>query len=140
MILLDEYCKAAHAYVELLEQAELTSLGDRYKDLYGTDKKINAGAGVYAIYENDKLMYIGRTDNIAQRLQDHYTVDAGASLAKKLINTNSVDSKRKLKQNKDRVKKMQVKFVKIGDENIQALTEILAYIALRPLYGNFKNH
>ena len=141
-MVLDGYHRTAVAYVEKLQNAELKQVKDQYKEYYSKNKKIDAGAGVYAIYENENIMYVGRTDNIAKRLSDHYNVDDSATLANKLTNVKKEDPKYKqvLKQKRERVKEMQVRFVEIEDVNIQALTELLAYIELCPRYGNFKNH
>ena len=85
-MVLDGYHQTAVAYVEKLQNAELKQVKDQYKEYYSKNKKIDAGAGVYAIYENENIMYVGRTDNIAKRLSDHYNVDDSATLANKLTN------------------------------------------------------
>ena len=129
------YCQKAMAHIDDLRNAPLKPLKDRLTGIY--DAKNNKGAGVYAIYENDALMYIGRSDNVSQRLQNHYTNSDGARLAIKL-NGNKEDAN--LKKQMDRVKGMSVRFLEVTDPNLQALTELLATIELNPPYNDFENH
>ena len=135
----DACCQVAIACIAELQNAPLKQVADRLTDLY--DAKRNKGAGVYAIYENDRLMYIGRSHKggIVQRLQGHYTSPDSATLAVKLTPTQKKTDP-KLKQARERVKKMQVRFVEVRDVNIQALTETLATIELNPPYNDLETH
>ena len=143
----DEYYKAAIECVEKLKTAAMAQVADRYKGRYirkkGRKKGEYVGAGVYAIYEKDKPMYVGRTSNVAQRLSNHYTGgNRSAPLAKRLTEGNKTDPNYncKLKESKNKVKEMQVRFVEIDCAITQALAEILAYIEIKPKHGDFENY
>ena len=135
--ILEAYCQIGSENIKQLLEAPLRPVADRLTDIY--DNKNNKGKGIYAIYEDESLMYIGRTDNISQRMQQHYTTETGARLAKKLNKGGKVKDQG-FKKQMDRVKNMSFRFVEIKDPSIQALTEILATIKLKPLYNDLENH
>ena len=113
--------------------------------------------GVYAFYENDEPIYVGRSNRIRSRIREHGAESSGhesATFAYKLLldelgEAGGHSSSRTRKQIQDchkpryqaqraRIRKMQVRAVGIEGQQVQALFEIYAILALGPLkYNSF---
>jgi predicted GIY-YIG superfamily endonuclease len=119
-------------------------------------------AGIYLFSENDKHLYVGRSNRIRQRLQEHCrpssshnTAPFAFRLAREAtgkLNASYVekDSRGHLESQpefkvafteaKHRVGRMQVRFVSEADPLRQALIEMYVSICLETPYNDFDNH
>ncbi|MCK4368464.1 MAG: GIY-YIG nuclease family protein [Dehalococcoidales bacterium] len=117
--------------------------------------------GIYVFYENNKPLYVGRSNRLKERIQehgrpssDHYSATLAFTIAKERMNFNR--NKRRLATRNDlekapgfkeefflarkQVAAMQVKVVKIEDQIAQTLFEIYAHLALKTKYNDFGTH
>ena len=116
-------------------------------------------SGVYVFYENNKPIYVGRSNNMKKRLLQHGRKSSGHNqatfafiLTKKQMN---VDEKSKITRNqledttgfdqefneqKLRVRKMRIRLIQIDDQITQALFEIYAALALNTHHNDFGTH
>ena len=122
----------------------------------------NAQSGVYALFEGNTCVYVGRTRNHARRLKQHSgsaSRENQAALAfsltrealnlppadyssgnsrKSLMRRNDV--KATFQEQKRRIAAMEVSFVEVEDGPKQAMFEIYAAIALRASHSKFLTH
>ena len=134
-------------------------------------KKVEIGAGqttlprqgIYVLYEEGKPIYVGRSNNLKQRLRDHsnqgndrFSATFAFRLAiKKYENKfqkntkvirrqdleNEPDFAIMFKEAKARVKEMGIKVVAIDDQITQTLFEVYAAMTLGTLeFNSFANH
>ncbi len=111
-------------------------------------KNIN---GIYVFYENNKPIYVGRTNRkrMRKRIQEHSRTGSDKNSATfayllyleknkdKNISTNNPE----FIKVKNRVKEMKLKFVEINDEIIQTIFEpYLAYKLGTEKFNKFKTH
>ena len=120
--------------------------------------------GVYCFYEDGKALYVGRTDNIRERVLQqrrpsgrHNSAAFAFNIAKKEFDKkypcrSAGLTRKKLEQDSDfaplfkkakkRVSKMSVRFVKIEDSIEQAIFEVYAHMKLGtpPRFNDFGNH
>jgi hypothetical protein len=115
--------------------------------------------GVYVFLENDKPVYVGRTNRMRQRLLEHGRSGAGhndASFAFKLAKEKAqklgiakrtraefiADEQFKsvFSVERDRVASMSIKYIEIVDPVDQYLFELYASEILQTPYNDFENH
>ena len=119
-------------------------------------------AGVYLFSEDDVHLYVGRTNTMKQRLQSHCRPSSGhnsATFAFRLARQETgmtkatytpVGSRADLEKHPDfapefrfqkqRVRKMDVRFVSEPEPRRQALLEMYVAIALGTPHNDFDNH
>lgn len=121
--------------------------------------KVVPASGIYLFSEGAKHLYIGRSRKIRNRLKLHIGAPEGASFAFKLARetsgrlkaTYTPDGSRAhlmtlpefsnaFEEAKQRIRKMDVRFVEEADCNRQALLEIYATISLGTPYNDFETH
>ena len=117
--------------------------------------------GVYVFYENDKALYVGRSNRLKARLREHCRESSthnsatfAFNLAKEKMRlgqgmTVRVTRKelqkapgfeRAFYEARKRVSEMKIRVVQIDDQVTQALFEIYAALALEAPYNDFSNH
>ena len=122
-----------------------------------------ARQGVYVLYEDDRPMYVGRSNRLADRLLEHGQPANGPESATFAFNlayqqwhpetdvTNFSRQERQVFKSapeygslfddaKLRVRKMCVRAVEIEDPVEQAVFELYAHVELKTPYNSFKNH
>ena len=118
-------------------------------------------SGVYVFYGEGNPLYVGRSNRLKERIQehgrpssDHYSATLAFSMAKERVNFNR--NKRRLATRnelekasgfkkafflaKKQVAEMQVKVIEIEDQITQALFEIYAALTLNTKYNDFGTH
>ena len=138
---------------------------DERGNLRRNGKPLPEAKGVYCFYEGDKALYVGRTNNIrdrvlehSQRANPHDQATFAFNIAKKDFQENHPNEKadglgaKTLAKNpvfaplftkaKERVRKMSVRFVKIEDPIEQTIFEVYAHMKLGtpPRFNNFGNY
>ena len=122
-----------------------------------------ASEGVYVLYEDDKPLYVGRSDRLADRLLEHGQPANGSESATFAFNlaylkwrpqTEFANVTRQERQAfklapeydilfdeaKERVRKMCVRAVGIENPVEQAMFELYAHVQLETPYNSFRNH
>lgn len=118
--------------------------------------------GIYVFYENGEPLYVGRTNRMKTRIQEHARPSSpynSASFAfliakkeaankginikrpsKDLVNNSEFDKIHK--ETKGRVSNMLVRFIEIKDQVSQTLFEVYASIELKTVhkFNKFDNH
>ena len=115
--------------------------------------------GVYVFYESDKALYVGRSNRLKARLQEHSRLSSthnsatfAFNLAKK-IHAKEIPPDVTLKEleqasdfdkaffeAKNHVAQMKIRVIQIDDQVTQALFEIYAALALNAPYNDFSTH
>ena len=126
-------------------------------------KSLPASEGVYVLYEDDKPMYVGRSDRLADRLLEHGQPANGPESATFAFNlaylkwrpeTEFANMSRRERQafklapeydilfdeSKERVRKMCVRAVGIENPFEQAVFELYAHVTLETPFNSFRNH
>jgi hypothetical protein len=120
------------------------------------------GAGVYLFSEAGRHLYVGRSDNLRRRIQTHIRPSAGtnqAAFAYRLARESAGIYKVSYKPlppesdwsqvepfvsafpaSKERIRKMDLRFVREQDSVSQMLLEAYVAIALNTPYNDFANH
>ena len=109
--------------------------------------------GVYVLYEGGKPIYVGRSNNIPQRIRGHSESSRheAATFAFKLYREKieNPPGTRKEVQTMDppeyerqrrRVGAMPIRAVEIEDQRVQTVFEIYAVLALGTKYNTFETH
>jgi predicted GIY-YIG superfamily endonuclease len=116
--------------------------------------------GIYVFYENEKPVYVGRSNNIKARIQHHCRPSSGHGsatfafiLAREDADKLGINTKIERKilevesrfsdlysKAKTRVSRMHVKAVEIDDPILQTLFEVYAVVDLQTKYNVFDNH
>lgn len=118
--------------------------------------------GVYLFSNGSRHLYVGRTDRLRQRLQEHCRPSSTHNsapfafrIARRMTGTGKAlytqaGSREVLARNpkfaaafkaaKKRVAGMDIRFVAEGNPTRQALLEVYAATALRATYNDFNNH
>ena len=116
--------------------------------------------GVYVFFENEKAMYVGRSNKLRTRIQEHgrpgsdrFSATFAFLLAQKTAGEAGTDLKRTRKvlekdkqfaahfaDAKRRVSRMKVRLVKVPDAVQQTLFEVYAALKLRTRYNDFETH
>lgn len=120
-------------------------------------------SGIYVFYENGKAIYVGRSNRLKARIQEHgrpsstcNSAPFAFNLAKEEFrkdhpNIDIRNMSRKDLENledfqsffvkaKNRVANMQVRILDLDNQNQQALFEICAALALDTKYNDFNTH
>ena len=114
-------------------------------------------AGIYVLYEQTRPMYVGRSDNLKQRLLDHGLSSGGSetatfafNLTKERLPDDNQMTRQELMRDEwfraefevaaDRVKRMTVRAVEIIDAIEQTIFEVYASMTLGTPYNSFDNH
>ncbi len=120
-------------------------------------RKLPASKGVYVLYEREQPMYVGRSDNLADRLLEHGRPSGDSETATFAFNIAKEDfpdpasmSRKELQRTKEfrplfdaakeRVRKMQVRVVDVKDPIEQTILEAYAHLALDTPFNSFENH
>ena len=114
--------------------------------------------GVYVFFEDNKPIYVGRSNRLKKRLKehsqrssDHYSATLAFRIAKQ--NTSTLQKKQtneQLMKNrdfveefeaaKDRIARTKIRFIEIEDQIEQAMFEIYAHLALGTELNDFSTH
>ena len=114
--------------------------------------------GVYVFFEDNKPIYVGRSNRLKKRLKehsqrssDHYSATLAFRIAKQ--NTSTLQKKQtneQLMKNRDfvegfeaakgRIARTKIRFIEIEDQIEQALFEIYASLALGTELNDFGTH
>jgi len=118
-------------------------------------------AGIYVFYENDKPLYVGRSNRMKQRILEHgressgcYSATFAFNLAKEKLrckeNYRSLTTRKELENAPDfketyfgeraRVAEMKVITIEIHDQILQTLFEVFAHLELKTKYNDFRTH
>lgn len=145
------------AHVEALHARFEALVGQAPVTLIGLTKDAEK-SGIYLLSEGLQNLYVGRSKNIRKRLRMHVGHYAGASFAVKLARLatrrktsyTTKDSIKELmndpsflmsfQQAKERIGRMEIRYVEEPDCNRQALLEIYATLALGTPYNDFETH
>ena len=120
-------------------------------------RQLPASKGVYVLYEQGKPMYVGRSDNLADRLLKHgrpsgdsETATFAFNIAKEQFPGPASMSRKGLQRTKgfkslfdatkERVRRMQVRVVDVEDPIEQTILEVCAHLALHTQFNSFDNH
>lgn len=140
-------------------QTQLLQL-KKSKSITRTDLSSVPKRGIYLFIENKKYIYVGRTNRMRARLLEHGRESAGhndASFAFKLAKIQAekigIDIRQKrndlvkikqfdklFKEARQRVAKMDIKFIEIVDPIDQYLFEVYASEVLKTPFNDFENH
>ena len=144
--------------LEELNNKSMLKKGDTYINQSCIPKK-----GIYVLFENSKPIYVGRSNNIKQRLRDHsnpgsdhYSATFAFRLAareyeKKYCKSTKGILRKDLKNDryfnilfldaKARVSEMGIKTINIDDQITQTIFEVYAAMKLGTLeFNSFDNH
>ena len=118
-------------------------------------------SGIYVFYENDKALYVGRSNRIKLRIQehsrpssDHYSATLAFNMAKEKVNykrnEHRLTTRNELEKApgfekafflaRKQVAEMQVKVIEIEDQIEQAMFEIYVSLALGTELNDFSTH
>ena len=114
--------------------------------------------GVYVFFENNKPIYVGRSNRMkarlkehSQRSSDHYSATLAVRIAKKDISTpyKGKTTKQlmedsifhnKFEAAKSKIAKTRIRFIEIEDQAEQAMFEMYAILALNTEFNDFGTH
>ncbi len=118
-------------------------------------------SGVYVFYREGKPLYVGRSNRLKERIQehgrpssDHYSATLAFNIAKEMVNykrnEHRVTTRNDLEKApgfekafflaRKQVAEMQVKVIEIKDQITQALFEIYTALTLNTKYNDFGTH
>jgi hypothetical protein len=116
-------------------------------------------SGVYVFYENDRPMYVGRSNSMRSRILRHGRQSSGHNqatfafiLAKEQMKVDKKTSTTREElerapgfdqaffEARQRVREMRIRVIPIDDQIVQALFEIYAALALKTPYNDFGTH
>ena len=160
----DDVVKKMPEYLKELKACEPFTPDER-GNLRRNGEPLPKTKGVYCFYKGDKPLYIGRTDNIRNRVLAHRQAGSGQNQAAFAFNIakeefekdhprNDADSltRDELAQDSDFaplftkakacVREMSVRFVEIEDPIEQTIFEVYAHMELAtpPRFNSFENH
>ncbi len=117
--------------------------------------------GIYVFYHDGKPMYVGRSDNLKERIQQHGRPSSGSNSASfafnmakwklRRISPVKVSMKRQdlekskefkpiFDEAKEVVRNMDVRVVIIDDAIEQTIFEVYAHLELKTPFNSFENH
>jgi len=117
--------------------------------------------GVYVFFEDNKPIYVGRSNRLKKRIKehsqissDHYSATLAFRIAKQNTSTlqkkerkltnqqlmSNSDFVEKFKAAKDRIARTKARFIEIEDQIEQAMFEIYASLALKTELNDFSTH
>ena len=143
-------------YMKTLKAFEPISM-DTIADRHTLGRRLPAREGVHALYENDRAMYVGRSDNLKVRLLDHGLHKGGSEtatfafkIAREQFKNPDALTRRELVRDPDfkvlfreaatRVRQMKARVVGISDPIEQTIFEVYAAMELDTPYNSFENH
>jgi hypothetical protein len=157
---------ATHAsfipYLEILDRDLARLKEDTLKPASALPAEVG-GRGIYVFYEGNSPLYVGRSNTLRKRIQQHcrpasthnqatfaYRI-AGTELGLPRAGYHPDDSRaRRLETNaalrsafskaKERIRAMSVRILKVDDPRQQALFELYAAIVFETPYNDFDNH
>lgn len=119
-------------------------------------------SGVYLFSEGTRHLYVGRTDRLRERLQEHcrpssphnsapFAFRLAREVTEQLVASYMTEGSRRslaadpdfrhaFTQAKARVRQMDVRWVEESDALRQALLEIYVAVVLKTAYNDFRNH
>jgi len=118
-------------------------------------------SGVYVFYREGEPLYVGRSNRLKERMQehgrpssDHYSATLAFNMAKEKMNyksnghrlapRNDLEKAPGFKEaffrTRKQVAEMQVRVIEIEDQIEQAMFEIYAHLALNTKYNDFRTH
>ncbi len=117
--------------------------------------------GIYVFFEDNKPIYVGRSNRLKKRLKehsqrssDHYSATLAFRIAKQILykpqKKGGKQTNEQLMENKDfvegfeaakdRIAKAKIRFIEIEDQIEQAMFEIYASLALNTEFNDFNTH
>jgi len=118
--------------------------------------------GIYILYENGKPIYVGRSNNLKKRIQEHSRPSSGHNsasfafiLAKEVAKQKNPDLDLTMERSqlekdkrfkpifdsaKERISKMKVRLIEIEQPEVQAIFEIFTAMSIGSKYNDFDNH
>lgn len=116
--------------------------------------------GIYVFFEHGNPIYVGRSNRVKERIQQHGRPSSGHNSAPFAFNLAKDAAKRKgidvnknrneleedpafrdlFEKAKERVSLMSVQVIEINDPILQTLFEVYASIALKTPYNDFETH
>lgn len=160
----DDVVKKMPEYLKELKACEPFTPDER-GNLRCDGKPLPKVKGIYCFYEGDKPLYVGRTDNLNDRIPDHRQranphdqATFAFNIAKKDFQESHPNEKADglgaktlaknpvftpfFKDAKERVRKMSVRFVRVEDPIEQTIFEVYAHMELgtSPRFNNFGTH
>ena len=143
-------------YMEKLRESGAISMYDM-ADRRALRGKLAATKGIYVLYERGRPMYVGRSDNLADRLLKHSQPSGGSetatfafNIAKREFPGSTSMVRKDLQKDKEfqllfdaakgRVMKMEVRVVGIADPIEQTIFEVYAHLELQTPFNSFENH
>ena len=152
---LEVMCKMP-MYMEKLGESGPISMYNM-ADRQALRRKLLASKGIYVLYELGRPMYVGRSDNLANRLLEHGRPSGGSETATFAFNIakqefpGSTSMVRKDLQKdkefqllfdaaKERVRRMELRIVGVADPIEQTIFEVYAHLELQTPFNSFENH
>ncbi len=117
--------------------------------------------GIYVFYEQGTPIYVGRSNRMKARIQEHkrpssthnsasFAFNLARDLAKEQgVNTDIITRenlendpcfKKFFSEAKERVSQMSVRYIEIDDSVLQSVFEIYCHLALKTEYNDFDTH
>lgn len=118
--------------------------------------------GIYLFTEKGIHLYIGRSNNIKRRIQNHCRISSDHNKATfafriarektefKKATYKTIGSRKEIEADpifnpeflaaKERLRNMELRFVEVEDPIVQALFEIYASVILKTPFNDFENH
>ena len=145
-------------YLRELESGPIIPMETRQERRDLGNKLPPVNAGIYVLYEDDKPIYVGRSDRLKERLLEHGQPSGwseSATFAFILAKENfgkaaGSMSRKELQENlrfrqlftdaKLRVRKMGIRAVGIQNPIEQTIFEVYAHLALKTPFNSFDNH
>ena len=155
----DDVIAKTREHLKSLKACELISPNERGD--FPRNTPPSKMGGIYCFYENGKPLYVGRTQNLRERVLehrrpsgDHYTSSFAFNIAKKDFGLDRARNTMRSHLEKDpefarlfvaakeRVRKMSVRFVEIHDPIEQTIFEVCAHMELDTPedFNNFGTH
>ena len=126
------------------------------KERYWEEHRKAPPKGVYVLYENDKPIYVGRSNDMTRRIREHGAESSNrnsATFALKLLRESLNDPEgtsahiekayiEEYRQQRKRVRAMPFRAVSIPDQLEQTLFEIYCVLEMgtAPRYNDFMTH
>ena len=143
-------------YMEKLGQSGAISMYSM-ADRRALRRKLPASKGIYVLYERGRPMYVGRSDNMANRLLEHGQPSGGSetatfafNIAKQQFPGSTFMLRKDLQRHKEfqllfdsakeRVRRMEVRVVDVADPIEQTIFEVYAHLELQSPFNSFENH
>ena len=116
--------------------------------------------GIYVFYENNEPIYVGRSNRMKARIQEHgrkSSINNSATfafiLAKEIAKGKNIDINKTRKalesvstfrniffEQKEKVSKMNARVIEVDDPIIQTIFEVYVSMELNTKYNDFDNH